>query len=382
VRKLLAIAGRTGRRPMWAKLALIPIAVAALLVGTTAARSTSGAGGVRTLRTATHVTGLAADGSRAAVATACGAHVYELFAWNPVRRAVVSMAPRRQRECYGASTGEGIWEQSIAGRQLAWVPYSGGNSQEAWLVTATNRKPLSTRRLTGTKIRNTGDEVGDWVGNIYGDDPLLVFNTWSVCERSEYRNSCPEGTPPGYHIYNENLWRIVGGHKRLLVASPDELTVLAAAAGRILVQREDGSLEIRRGANGNLVRAFPFRPGEVRAAVLDASELVVLDRASGLHWRVYDPVSGEQKQVFSAPSRVISADVERGLLAYTVGKFVHVLRLADGHRTRFTAPVVGMRDVYTAYVLVQIEPSGLFYSYSVRREGRVRFVPINEIRFG
>jgi hypothetical protein len=334
----------------------------------------------RTLRTATAVE-ISADGSRVAVSTACGAHVYELLVWNPVRRSVVSMAPRRQRRCYGASTGEGIWEGSIAGRQVAWVPYAGGNSQQAWLVTATTRKPLSTRRLTETKDRNTGDGVGDWVGNIYGDGPLLVFNTWSVCERSEYRNSCPEGTPPGYHIYNENLWRIVGGRKRLLVASPDELTVLAAAAGRILVQREDGSLEIRRGANGNLVRAFPFRPGEVRAAVLDASELVVLDRASGLHWRVYDPVSGEQKQVFPGPSRVISVDVERGLLAYTVGNFVHVLRLADGHRTRFTAPVVGV-DGYPGYAIVQIEPPGLFYSYSVRTEGRVRFIPSDQIRFG
>jgi hypothetical protein len=375
VRKLLAIAGRTGRRPMWAKLALIPIAVAALLVGTTAARSTSGAGGVRTLRTATHVTGLAADGSRAAVATACGAHVYELFAWNPVRRAVVSMAPRRQRECYGASTGEGIWEQSIAGRQLAWVPYSGGNSQEAWLVTATIRKPLSTRRLTGTKVRNTGDEVGDWVGNIYGDGPLLVFNTWSVCERSEYRNSCPEGTPPGYHIYNENLWRIVGGRKRLLVASPDELTVLAAAAGRILVQREDGSLEIRRGANGSLVRSFPFGPDEVQGAVLDSSELVVLHRSQQRHltWRVIDPVSGGER-VLNAQAGATPADVERGLV-YTYARAVYVLRLSDGDRRRFTTP-------RGSYPYAQIEPSGLFYSYSVGREGRVRFVPFHQIRLG
>jgi len=384
VKKLLAIAGRKRRRPIMAKLVVIPIAVAAVLVGTAAAHSTSGAGRVRTLRTATAVSGLAADGSRVAVSTFCGAHVYELFAWNPLRRSVVSMAPRRQRRCYGASTGEGIWEGSIAGRQVAWVPYAGGNSQQAWLVTATTRKPLSTRRLTETKNRNTGDGVGDWVGNIHGDGPLLVFNTWTVCEKSEYTDSCPEGTPPGYHIYNENLWRIAGGRKRLLVASPDELTVLAAAAGRILVQREDGSLEIRRGADGNVVRAFPFRPGEVRAAVLDASELVVLDRASGLHWRVYDPVSGEQERVLPAVARVVSADVERGLLVYTVGwrRFVHVLRLADGRRTRFTAPIVGIAHENPAPVVAQIEPSGLFYSYQVRSTGRVRFVPFNQIGLG
>lgn len=361
----------------------ISLAFAALVVlggslGVAALHAGSGSSGARTLRTVTQVTGLAADGSRAAVATACGAHVYELLAWNPVRRSAVSMAPRRQRECYGASTGEGIYEGSIAGRRLAWVPYSGGNYQQAWLVTATITKPLSTRRLTETKDRNTGDGVGDWVGNVYGDGPLLVFNTWSACVSLLEGSSCPEGTPPGYHIYDEKLWRIVGPRKRLLVASPDELTVLSVAAGRILVQRADGTLELRRGADGGLLRAFPFRRGEERAAVLDASELVVLDRASGRHWRVYDPVSGEQKRVLRAPAGAIPADVERGLLVYTVGRVVHVLRLADSREKTFVVPKVGIRYEHQ-YVLAQLEPSGLFYSYSVKREGRVRFVPFNEI---
>jgi hypothetical protein len=31
--------------------------------------------------------------------------------------------------------------------------------------------------------------------------------------------------------------------------------------------------------------------------------------------------------------------------------------------------------------LLQLEPSGLFYSYEVRGEGRVRFIPFNQIRF-
>jgi hypothetical protein len=373
------------------KLLALTSTAAVALLGATAGQPASRSSGIRTLKTAAQVTGLAADGSRAAVSTACGAHEYELLAWNPVRRSVVSMAPRRQRECYGASTGEGIYEGSIAGRRLAWVPYSGGNYQQAWLVTATIRKPLSTRRLTETKDRNTGDGVGAWVGNIHGDGPLLVFNTWTVCEKFEYADSCPEGTPPGYHIYNENLWRIVGQRKRLLVASPDELNVLSVAAGRILVQREDGSLELRRGADGGLLLSFPFRRGDERAAVLDASELVVLDRVSGRHWRVYDPVSGAQKRVLHAPAGAIPADVERGMLVYTVGRVVHVLRLADGRESTFVAPRVKIRYEHQ-YVLAQIEPSGLFYSYSVRdsvlsgyerrrTEGRVRFVPFDQIRF-
>jgi len=152
------------------------------------------------------------------------------------------------------------------------------------------------------------------------------------------------------------------------------LTVLSVAAGRILVQRADGSLELRR-ADGKLARAFRFERGQVLGAQLDASELVVLERASGLRWRVYDSSSGELRRTLRAPARAMPADVERGLLVYTVGRVAHVLRLRDGHQKRFTAPAG------TWQVLAQIEPAGLFYSYSVGRKGRVRFVPFNEIRF-
>ncbi|HMI98337.1 MAG TPA: hypothetical protein VK488_00715 [Gaiellaceae bacterium] len=356
------------------RLLTLVFAAAVALLGATAAQPTSGSG-KRVLRLAAPVSGLAADGS-VAVTTACGKRDYWFFAWNPVRQSSTLLA---RRACDEGNSF--ILAQGVAGRRIAWVPYDAGNESESRLVTATIGRPRSITPLTGFRVHGTDDGVGDWVGNIYGDGSLLVFNTWSECEKDQYNDSCPPGTPPGYHIYNENLWRIVGRRKQLLVASPDELTVLAVAAGRILVQRADGSLEIRRGSDGNLVRAFPFRHSYERVAVLDASELVVLDRVSGLQWRVYDPVSGAQKRVLRAPKGAIPADVERGLLVYTVGRVVHVQRLADGRQRTFAAPVPRSRYGVEP-VLAQIEPFGLLYSYQVRRRGRVRFVPFNEIGFG
>ncbi len=357
------------------KVLMLLSVVAVALLGATAAQPTSGPS-KRLLRLAAPVTELAADGAQAAT-FACGTGDYWFLAWNPVRRSTVLVD---RSGCTSGSSG--ISALGVAGHRLAWVPYDAGNYTESQLVTATVRRPRSITRLTGTRVHNTDDGVGDDVGNIYGDGSLLVFNTWSVCEKSPYTDSCPPGAPDGYHIYNENLWRIVGRRKRLLVASPDELTVLAVAAGRILVQRADDSLEIRRGSDGNLVRAFPpLRRGYQRAAVLDASELVVLDRMSGHHWRVYDPVSGIQKRVLQAPAGAIPADVERGLLVYTVGRTVHVLRLADGRQRTFRAPVPRPRYGSVEPVLAQIEPAGLFYSSRVRHEGHLRFVPFNSIRF-
>jgi hypothetical protein len=151
------------------------------------------------------------------------------------------------------------------------------------------------------------------------------------------------------------------------------MTVLSVAAGRILVQRADGSLELRR-TDGNLLRSFPFGPDEVKGAVLDSSELVVLRRSQRhLTWLLIDPVSGDER-VLEAEAGATPGDVERGLLTYTVGRVVHVLRLSDARQKRFTTP-------RGSYPIVQIEPSGLFYSYSAGREGRVRFVPFSQIRF-
>jgi hypothetical protein len=357
------------------RLLMLASVAAVALLSATAAEPTSGSG-KRLLRLPAPVTRLAVDGPIATV-TACGPGLYWFFAWNPVRRSTVLI------ERNGCASGRGgISAQGIAGNRLAWVTYDSGNYTESQLGTATVRRPRPVARLTGVRGHSTDGAVGDWVGNVYGDESLLVFNTWSVCDTTPDEDSCPEGVPPGSHIYNENLWRVVGPRKRLLFASPDELTVLGAAAGRILVQRADGSLELRRGSDGNLLRVFPFQRGRVLGAVLDASQLVVLDRTAGLHWRVYDPVSGQQKRVLRAPAQAIPADAEQGLLVYTVGRVVHVLRLVDGRHKAFVAPVVRTRFVDPAPVLAQIEPSGIFYSYSVRREGRVRFVPFNEIGFG
>jgi hypothetical protein len=197
--------------------------------------------------------------------------------------------------------------------------------------------------------------------------------------------------------YRERLWRIVGRREQLLLASRNELAALSVAAGRILVRRADGSLELR-GATGGLLRRFAFRPGEVQAAVLDAAELVVLDRRGpGLAWRVYRPESGKLEHVLAARPTVATAihptrtterplsdllDVERGVLAYAVGRTVHVVRLAEGREATFHPPAASVPG--RPPVFVQLEPPGLYYAYDVSGppQGRVRFVPFGAIRFG
>jgi hypothetical protein len=330
----------------------------------------------RILRLPGEVTTLAADGQVVTV-TACGPRrndSYWFYAWNPVRRSI-----RLIERKWCGSLRSGISAQGIAGRRLAWVRYDAGNETTMYLVSAALQRPRPATRLTGDKVRDSDSLDGDSIGDVRGDGSLLVFNTLSACEVTE-GGSCFEGSPPGLHIFNENVWRVDGRKKRLVLASPDEARILSVAAGRILVRRGDGSLELLR-KDGSVVRAFSFRPNEVRGAALDASELVVLDRSGRLRFRVFDPVSGEQRKVLTAEAGATQLDVEHGLLAYVVGRVVHVLRLTDGRERRFIAPAMRSPHGYSVPVQAQIERAGLFYSYQARQGGRVRFVPFDEIRF-
>jgi hypothetical protein len=381
-------------------MSLVPIAaLAAVLPVGAAGHPASGPSGVRLLQTSAPVVSLGADGRLASVWT--GSCREGLLAWDPRRRSTVHI---RDPKCRYET---GILEQAIAGNRLAWVPWSGGLSSSTWLLTATIARPRSVIRLTRFAGRMSDGGLGNSVGNVHGDGPLLVFNTWSKCLTEPQEPDlypCPKGVPVRTPtVWRESLWRIVGSRKRLVLGGSNELAALSVAAGRILVQRADGSLELRR-ANGSLLRRFPFRPGQVRGATLDASELLVLYSArpppagrpaTAVTWRVYDPVSGALRHVLPAapavgraidPTRVAELpsanvpDVERGLAVYVVGTTVHVLRLADGRERTFRPPASSRP--WPPPVLAQLEPSGLFYAYNVRGrwKGRVRFVPFDGLR--
>jgi hypothetical protein len=365
--------------------ALLVLACAAALAADAPA---SRMGGPQLLTLSARVRALAADGDVAAVATTgCPAPV---VVWNPVRGSRTGIPRPKCRYAHNPI------EAAIAGRQVAWVDASGGNFTETTVMTATIGEPRSAAELA-SRARASDGGLGDSTGNVFGDGPLLVFNVWAWCltepENGDYA-ACPAGIPiRTATLYREELWRIADGRKRLILTTPNELEVLGVAAGRILVRRADGSLELRA-ADGKVLRSFRFEPGEVRSAVVDDSELVVLERDRT--WRVYDVRAGKLERVLPIVAGTLSAvhpvradqlplarvlDAEHGLVAYVIGRVVHVLRIRDGREATFE-----VRAVVTPYrppVLVQLERPGLFYAYnvSVRPYGRVRFVPFGALRF-
>jgi hypothetical protein len=359
----------------------------------------------RFLRTTTAIDGLAMDGTNVTISTAWSrGHCEREIAWNPVRPSLRALG--RAGSCDETSTGRGITFQAVAGTRVAWVKDGGGNQHVSQLYVTTLATP-KTARLLASATRDIDSGAGDTVGYLQGDGTLLVYATWSLCDAGEtpFRR-CPAGVTPGT-IYNSRLWRISGTTSKQLIASaPDELAPVAVSAGRILVQRASGELELRA-ADGHVLRIFTFESPPLQAA-LGPKELVVAVRdtsnrvlpKSHVVFQVYSVSTGELERTLRAPltapvtpprcafpvaaspaacasppARLRLQDADAARFVYVFDTTVHVTRLADGADHSFAS-------IGRAPLFAQLEPAGLVYAYrmTTRLEGRLQFVPAKELR--
>jgi hypothetical protein len=118
---------------------------------------------------------------------------------------------------------------------------------------------------------------------------------------------------------------------------------------------------------GQLVRQFPFWPADVRAARLDGGRLVV--------WRfgvleVYELATGVRVRSYPVPTGFRLADVDGGVAVLLGGVAIKLLRLDDGVSRTITPG--------GAPVLADLEPPGLYYSYTTGGGGRITLLPRSE----
>jgi hypothetical protein len=177
---------------------------------------------------------------------------------------------------------------------------------------------------------------------------------------------------------------------RPVVSAAGSLRLLAVGGG-LVVMRSGDDVAVRA-LDGTVVYSGAF--AGLRAARIDARVLLVLTRVgtqSSL-WRV-DLSSGQRSGPWilqaaksagddvcgdpsgCRPAALRLADYQNGIAAYVAGRVVHLLRLSDRRDVTIRAPGVGP-------VHAQLEPSGLFYSYSRGASpgrGRVAFVPAGRL---
>lgn len=334
------------------------------------------------------VSELAADGGRVAilVRTKTGSCARDRVAvWAPATR---SFVPIGASACVGStSTGAGLFSVGLAGTRVAYVHFAGGNTRELQLRLASVGSP---RPATVASASFGVDEPdGTEIGRVAGDGSLLAFDWWSQCA------PCAAPVAPRGSIFRMVSSGGAACPNAGLGALPRCRPVLSAAGAPRLLAVGGGLVVVRfgddvsvLGLDGTVLYTGTF--AGVRAARIDARVLLVLTRVgtqSSL-WTV-DVASGQRSgpwilpaarsagdDVCADPSGCRPAalrlgDYQDGVAVYVLGRVVHLLRLADRRDTAIRAPGVGPGHA-------QLEPSGLFYSYSPTASpgrGRVAFVP-------
>jgi len=269
--------------------------------------------------------------------------------WQPAQRRIT-----RFPEC-GRSP-------SLAGERVVWTygPVGWGDGERWFALTSTLTRPRAT---TLPRPWPTGRPLGPPVG----DGSLAVFALWGPCLLSHDYDPCPdEPRKPGelYRLDGETLIRVT--------TSPTALTPLSVDAGRILVDHEDGTFELLR-PDGTSIRIFRLNRSIIRGVRLQGRDLVV-QTTSAVELTNAD--NGEFLRRWPLPSaNARLEDVQDGIAVFVDGRAVTLLRLSNGTKAVIEAP--SSQDV-----LAQIEPSGLFYSYTVddrHYPGRVAFVPSQDL---
>jgi hypothetical protein len=372
-------------------LRLLLLAVTSLLAhGATAASPP-------VLRLTGPVKELAADGGRVAVLVQTSrpnCTQSRVAVWQPSTR---SLAPIGVSPCSeSVSTGAGIYSVALAGRRVAYVLYAGGNTRELQLETATlpQRKPVTV----ASAAFGLDEGSGTYIGRVAGDGSLLAFDWWTACPM------CAGSSRPVPD--SSTILRLgstgsacpdagLGTLRRCttILSQPGTVRLHSVAGGSVAVADPNGTLRVLS-PSGIVRTTIPPKAGDLRALRLDSDgrTLVTLVQDIGNQngLRVYD-ASGALSASYRLPATRSSGeatcgdpqgcktaalrleDVQSGIAVCVLGTQIGLVRLSDGKRATIRVP--GRTPVHA-----QLEPDGLYYSYSLTaRSSRVAFLPFSGI---
>jgi hypothetical protein len=309
------------------------------------------------LRATAAIDQLAPDGDRVAIGYDNTPNCTEL--WQP-RTKQVTRFP---------SDPCGALELALGGQRVAWLTTDEGTHLYFYVESASlaQRRPrvLLSRRIGPLTCLPRPSPDCSFVADLHGGGGVLIFDTWQ-CAPSRKFPSCNNKR------LNGKLWRIAGGKAKVIRSEARGLTALAARGSRVAFLRSDGRIALLE-ATGRL-RGVIAVHAAVRGAALGDRELAVLTPQRLLVYGLSTLRLERSLAIAGTGGSRRLAGIGGGTVAYTEGRTIKLVRLAEGTRRSLTVP--GKGAVHAA-----LTSSGLFYAYELpadKYRGRIAFVPLRK----
>lgn len=338
------------------RLSLIGLLAAAIAAQAAFAQG-SGGSGIQVLRVPDLVDYISADGGTLAFDQYIALNCDAITLWSPLAATRVRIG--KTGFCDDEGQSDSI---TLAGRRLLWEDGFAANTYSDYSVfTLDTRKSLDAQRSAHdlfdyefTHDDYAHQDYGAEAGPFAGHGSLLVFET-NVLKVSGA-------------LTNVELWRVDGRRKTLIRRGLD-FVWLSVDRDRI-AGAEPGGEVVLMGARGQTIRTFRPELRRVRVVVLQGNDLAA---AGGGKVVVLDGRSGQVKASRSLPGESRFQDYANGLATLVHGNSIHVLRVSDGKDVVVARPQA--RGIEGNSVAAEIEPEGLFYTYTTQKAGYVVFVP-------
>jgi hypothetical protein len=271
--------------------------LAALVLSSTLAACVSGAASAREIGASGRVASLSATAVEVAYAAEVRPRCFEIRVWNTADRGV----RRYASHCFPAtSTGSGVAGVTVVGGRALWLTFAGGNFREwsLWTKSQTSR---------ARRIRFVSREVD-------GPPPIVLGSAW-------------EGSLP-YSVDRTIVVLGSNGARRFALTAPERVVSVSAHSRGYAAVLADGRV-LTISSTGTVLRERAFEPGFVEAAVLAGPGLILKTR-NGLQIR-----KDESVREISLPAGSRFQGYSEGLLAYSSGRQLRLLRLSDTRNVVF-----------------------------------------------
>ncbi len=277
------------------------------------------------------------------------------------------------------SGGASVYQLALGGGSVAWAEAAGGMSTERAVYAAPSTG--GPAKSLDFVIQPCDGCDGNYAGQLFGQGPLLFYNSWAACG-----DMGDPGCPVNGQISGEKLLRISAGLRTVVGSGPGVFRLAAVGGGRLALVATatqgwfqqwigSGVITVTTPA-GALVATVPAVAGDPpRSVALSATHLLV-ERALTID--SYNPATGALLASIprGTPASLKLVGVNASMALLRGPHRLDLIRLSDNQRITLPLPAAALACACPTDA--KLTDAGLFYSYNVptaTAKGRIVFEP-------